>query len=102
MEDRRLIGRLLQREVEIRGSWSKFAGASGVSRATLYRVRDADETVTIRIWRQIEAGLGLPYDSFASVAAHDFDVLRELGVEEGLVRWLEREASKSGGVARAT
>lgn len=93
MYDRHLIGRTVEREVESRGSWTAFAKDSGVSRATLARVRDADERVSVQIMRQIERALSLPFDTFQAIAVHDFQGLREIGVEEGLVRWVEREST---------
>lgn len=91
--DRTLIGRLVEREVESRMSWAKFATVSGVSRATLYRVKDADPVVTERILRRIERGLGLPFDSLVTVGAHDFDQLEAMGMDAGLVEWLRRVAT---------
>ena len=43
--DRVLIGQLVKKEVESRMSWEVAAKACSVSRATLYRVRDADPRV---------------------------------------------------------
>lgn len=91
--DRELIAALVKRGVESRMSWQKFAEVSKVSRATLYRVQDADPRVTERTLRRIERGLGLPYESLSSVGAHDFDVLIEQGMDRGLVQWLQRQVA---------
>lgn len=93
--DNALIGLLLKREVESRMSWQKFATLSGLSRATLYRVQAADPSVTEQTLRKVERGLGLPYESLSSVGAHDFDVLIDMGMERGLVRWLEQQVQES-------
>lgn len=95
MYDRDLIGKYLEREVEQRGSWSSFAAESRVSRATLYRMRDADPTVTVAKMRQAERALSLPFDTFQLVAVHDFGGLRELGLAGEVVGWLERQARDS-------
>ena len=87
--DRALIGHLVKKEVESRMSWQRFAEISGVSRATLYRVQNADPRVTEQTLRKIERGLDLPYESLSSVGAHDFDVLIGQGMERGLVQWLQ-------------
>ena len=87
--DRVLIGQLVKKEVESRMSWEVAAKACSVSRATLYRVRDADPRVTEQTLRKIERGLGFPYESLSSVGAHDFDVLIGQGMERGLVQWLQ-------------
>lgn len=91
--DLRLVGKLVEREVESRMSWSKFATVSGVSRATLYRVKDGDPKITERILRRIERGLGLPFDSLSAVSAHDFDGLTAMGIDRGLVIWLQQTAT---------
>lgn len=95
--DRALIGQLVKKEVESRMSWQRFAELSGVSRATLYRVRDADPRVTEQTLRKIERGLDLPYESLESVGAHDFDVLIGQGMERGLVQWLQSRSESSVG-----
>lgn len=91
--NRALIGRFVAHEVESHGSWNKFAVESGVSRATLYRIRDVDPTVTPRIFRQVERGMSLAPDTFATIAVHDWGGLREMGLEEGIIRWLEKQAA---------
>lgn len=93
--DRKLIGLLVEREVEGRMSWTAFSQRANVSRATLYRVKEGDPKVTDRTFRRIEKALGLPFDSLSSVGAHDFDVLQQMGMERGLVTWLMHEARKS-------
>lgn len=93
--DRELIGRLIEREVESRMSWTRFAQVSEVSRATLYRVKDGDPTITTRTYRKIERALGLPFDSLSSVSAHDFDVLQRMGMDRGLIAWLREQAKTS-------
>ena len=95
VRDLTLVGLLVKREVESRMSWQKFAELSGVSRATLYRVQEGDPRITEQTLRKIERGLGLPYESLASVSARDFDVLTEMGMERGLVQWLTRQAEKT-------
>jgi hypothetical protein len=95
MPDRELAGRLVQRLVETSTTvptWSALSVAAKVSRSSLYRMRDGDPKVTAQVYRRVETALGLPYESLASVAAHDFDVCRDMGMEEGIVRWLEKQA----------
>lgn len=93
--DRRLIGLLVEREVESRMSWSHFADLSGVSRATLYRVKEGDPRVTQRVLRQIERALDLPFDALTSVGVHDWISLRNNGLSEELITWLTRGAGNS-------
>lgn len=95
MQDRVLIGRLVDREITATTTWAKFATRVDVSRSTLYRVRDADPTISEGTFRRIERGLSLPSDTFASVAKHDFDVLRAMGLNEELVTWLERQSQEA-------
>ncbi len=99
--DRQLIGKLIEREVESRMSWAAFASLSNVSRATLYRAKDGDPQVTVQTFRRIERALGLPYDTMASVGAHDFDVLVGIGVDKDLVEWLRRTAAGSSSAENA-
>lgn len=100
--DRELIGRLVEREVESRTSWARFAEASNVSRATLYRVKDGDPRITERILRRIERALALPFDSLSAVGAHDFDGLTAMGLDEGLVIWLRQNATSPATSAQTT
>lgn len=91
--DRALIGQYVSREVESRMSWTDFATQSNVSRATLHRVVQADPRVTIQVFRRIERGLSLPFDTLTTVGVHDWHTLREWGVGEEVLRWLEKKAS---------
>jgi len=102
MLDRTLIGQYAQREIEARSSVKAFAESSHVSRATLYRVFGADPTISIRTLRQIERALSLPFDTFASLGAHDFDVLAEMGIDEGAIKWLKRQTTGSAKTASQT
>ena len=94
--DRALIGKLVEREIVATTTWAKFAIKVDVSRSTLYRVRDADPVVSRGTFARIERGLSLPMGTFDSVGAHDFDVLRSMGLSEELVGWLERQATPKG------
>lgn len=91
--DRRLVGRYVEHEVEARTSWSKFAGTSGVSRATLYRVKAGDPKVETSTLRKVERGLGLPFDTLDHVGAHRFDELEAVGMAPSVIAWLRREAT---------
>lgn len=102
IRDRELIGRLVEREVESRTSWARFAEAANVSRATLYRVKDGDPRITERILRRIERALALPFDSLSAVGAHDFDGLTAMGIDEGLVIWLKQNATSPATSAQTT
>lgn len=101
--DRELIAAFLEREIDTRGSWNAFAASSGVSRATLYRIREGNPRVTVAKMRQVEKALSLPFDTFQLVAVHDLGGLRELGLSGELVAWLARriEGSPARG-ARST
>lgn len=92
--DRALIGQFVAREIERRGSWSAFAAHSGLSRATLYRVRDGVPTITFRILRQLEAGLSLPDGSLAAIGAHDWSLLSNMLTEE-MITWLQRRGTET-------
>lgn len=97
--DRSLIGRIVQREMRRSrnlGSWTALDRASGVSRSTLYRVRDGDDRIEEKTYARIEAALGLPYDTLHTAGERDIDGLIELGVDTDLVRWIQTEIARSG------
>ena len=93
MQDRRLVGMLVQREIEARTTWSAFAAQTNLSRSTLYRVRDADPRISKGTFLRIERALSYPTDTFDSIAKHDFDVLHAMGIDGETVAWLERQAT---------
>ena len=88
--DRELVGKFLRRVVAAQSNWTVAAARCKVSRATLYRVRDGNPNVEHSTLRRIETGLRLPYETFSYVGMREYDSLREIGVPEDLVRWLER------------
>lgn len=93
--DRRLIGQFLERMVERKHTWSKFAALADVSRASLHRMQTGDPRVTVSTMRKVEEGLSLPFDTFQLVAVHDLGGLRELGIEAGVLEWLGRQIKDS-------
>lgn len=108
MPDRRLVGALIRRQIDRDfGSVEEFRRnmpGRSVSRDRVYKAMKGDENVTFKMWRRIENGLGLPYDAFALVAAHDFDQLEDEGAPAEVVTWLRRQVqggSDSGSVATA-
>lgn len=102
--DRRLIGLLVEREVESRMNWTDFAEHSGVSRATLHRVKVGDPRVTQRVFRQIERALDLPFDALTAVGVHDWISLEDDGTTQEMITWLKRGAgtTSSAGSASST
>lgn len=97
--DRPLIGRIVEREMRRRrdlGSWTALDRATGVSRSTLYRVRDGDPRIETKTLARIEGALGLPYDTLNTAGYHDIDGLIELGVDLDLVQWIKTEVARSG------
>lgn len=109
--DRRLVGDLIRRQIDrdFGGNVEAFRLRTGgtlgrpVSRDRIYRAIKGDETVTIKIWRRVENGLGLPFDALALVAAHDFDQLEDEGAPADVVAWLRRQVrgGNSGSAAVA-
>lgn len=94
MNDRKLIGQLLSRMIDRNWpSWATVERESGVSRATLYRIKDADPRILPKTLRRIEGTLGLPYDTFVMVGEHDWDGLAEVGLDAELIAWLQRTAA---------
>lgn len=92
--DRALVGLLAERLLTSTITYVDFEKRSGVSRSTIYRVIDGDPRVTTKTLRKIETSLGLPFDTLQAVTVHDWPTLRRIGVEEGLVQWLEEKASQ--------
>ena len=90
--DRQLIADAVEHQLftnpAFRGNWSELERESRVSHSTMSRLKRADERVSQAKMRQIEAALGLPFDTLASVGAGDLDALRELGAPESLIKWL--------------
>jgi hypothetical protein len=108
--DRELVGRLIRRQIDrdFGGNVQELVRATGrgkareVSRDRIYKAIDGDDSVTIKMWRRIETGLGFPFDSLALVAAHDFDQLEDEGAPADVVAWLRKQAergSPAGGSA---
>jgi transcriptional regulator with XRE-family HTH domain len=101
--DRALIGRIVSREIPRNrriGTTQGLADASGVSRSTLYRVRDADPTIGMGTFARIEAALDLPPDTLITAGVHDLAGMVELGVAADLVEWVRREIDRPGNPAR--
>lgn len=90
--DRKLIADAVEHELythpDFRGNWSALERESRVSHSTMSRLKRGDERVQSGSMRKIEAALGLPFDTLATIGVHDLDGLRELGVSDALVRWL--------------
>jgi hypothetical protein len=100
--DRKLIGRIIEREMRRNpnlGSWTALERASRVSRSTLYRAKDGDPRVETPTFERIEAALDLPYETLATAGMHDFDGLLELGVAPALVAWIRKDSVKSETIA---
>ncbi|GAA2039434.1 hypothetical protein GCM10009740_35240 [Terrabacter terrae] len=96
--DRKIIGAIVERQMRrtrTLGSWPALERASGVSRSTLYRIRDADPRVEAATFERVGAALGLPYDALITAATHDLDGLVELGVDHELVHWVGKEIAKA-------
>lgn len=100
--DRGLVGRLIRRQIDkdYGGNVEQFrlhtAGKHGrhVSRDRIYQAINGDPSVTIKMWRRIENGLGLnAEDALALVAAHDFDQLEIEGAPADVVTWLRRQVT---------
>jgi hypothetical protein len=98
--DRKLIADAVEHELfrhpDFRGNWSALERESRVSHSTMSRLKRADERVTQGKMRQIEAALGLPFDTLATVGAGDLDGLRELGVPDKLIAWLTPRIAAHG------
>jgi hypothetical protein len=98
--DRQLIADAVEHELyshpDFRGNWSALERESRVSHSTMSRLKRADERVTSSSMRKVEAALGLPFDSLATIGAHDMDGLRELGISARLVQWLEPRFAAAG------
>lgn len=93
--DRELIGHFIEREVESRTTWSRFSAESGVSRATLYRLKGGDPKVKQGTLRRIETALSLPFDTLTHVGAHDWDTLSRQGLNGEVIEWLKGMATSS-------
>jgi hypothetical protein len=98
--DRQLIAAAVEHELfthpDFRGNWSALERESRVSHSTMSRLKRADERVTSASMRKIEAALGLPFDTLATIGAHDLDGLRDLGVSDALLRWLAPKLAAAG------
>lgn len=97
--DRQLIAgavELLMRRVRGLGSWSALERESGVSRSTLYRLKDADPRVETSTFARIEHALQLPPDTLVTIGVHDTEGLAELGVEPWLSSWVGKEIARKG------
>lgn len=95
-QDYRLVGALIERETARQMTWSELAVRAKVGRSTLHRIRKGDERTATNTLARIESALSLPFGTFSSVGMHDFDVLTELGVEQGIIAWLRRQAGQQG------
>ena len=86
--DRRLIGALARRLILERGSISSFS-RKGMSRATLHRVFEGNEQVTIDVFARIESDLQLAPDTLTLVGLHQFDLIQtEHRLGEKYIAWL--------------
>lgn len=98
--DRQLIAEAVEHELyshpDFRGNWSALERESRVSHSTMSRLKRADERVTTSSMRKIEAALRLPFDTLATIGTHDREGLRELGVSDRLVQWLEPKFAAAG------
>lgn len=97
--DRPLIAAIVEREMRrtrTLGTWSALERASGVSRSTLYRIRDGEERVEASTIERVGTALGLPYDALITAGTHDLDGLVELGVSDELVAWVGQQIVKNG------
>lgn len=95
--DRHLIAEIVEREMRRNpsiGTWPKLEGRSGVSRATLYRLRNAEDNVQIGTLERVEGALGMPTDTLKTAGLHDFDGLAEIGVSDDLIRWIGMKVKK--------
>lgn len=98
--DRKLIGKAVEREMRRNraiGSWPALDRATGVSRATLYRLRDGDPKITAGTFARVEAGLGMTTDTLLAIGLHDLEELADLGASSELVSWVRKEIEKSAG-----
>lgn len=91
--DRPLIGLLVEREVESTTTWSKFSAESGVSRATMHRLKVGDPRIKQQTLRRIERALSLPFDTLTKVGAHDWEGLSRQGLNGEVVEWLKENAT---------
>lgn len=98
--DRELIAAAVEHELYMhetfRGNWSALERASQVSHSVMSRLKRADERVSQASFRKIEAALGLPFDTLATIGAHELDGLRELGAPDQLIRWLAPKMAATG------
>lgn len=97
--DYRLVADLIEREGARHMTWSQLAERARVGRTTLHRIRQGDPRTAPNTMSRVESALSLPFGTFASVGMHDFDVLAELGVEQGIIEWLRRQATTSSATA---
>ncbi len=97
--DRTLMTQVIERELfghpTLRGNWSALEREAGLSHSTISRLKRADERITASTFRKIEASLGLPFDTLATIGVHDVDGAADLGVDDALVRWLKRQVKAS-------
>lgn len=100
--DRQLIADLVDMEVgRTFNSWPDAERRTRISRASLYRIRDADPNVKHSTFKRLEQGLGLPADGLFALAAHDFDAASEIGVRADTIAWAKRRVSAAGQDRRA-
>lgn len=95
--DRNLIADVIEhtmRRDPTLGTWSALERASGVSHATMHRVKNASPKVTVGTFQRIEGALGLPVDTLVTVAAHDIEGLHEIGAPAEVIGWVLAKVSK--------
>lgn len=96
--DRQLIAAIVEREMlrnpEL-GTWTALERRTKVSHASMWRLTTANPKVHVRTFARVEAGLGLPSDTLVTAGKHDVEGLREIGVPEDLIRWIELQVKRS-------
>lgn len=98
--DRDLMWRIIEMEMPRRRDVKNIQGlveAAGVSRGTIYRMRDGDPNVGDNKYRSVEAALGFPPDTLRTAGMHDTAGLADISAPGHLIVWLSKELAKDQG-----
>lgn len=95
--DRKLIAEIIERTMRRDprfGTWTRLERAVGISHTQMHRIQKAGTNVSVAMFARIEGVLGLPGDTLITAGAHDVEGLRELGVPDEIVRFVEAKVSE--------